>query len=580
MTSRWGNISVATVLALVGALLTSIALPARASEATPAVDVEIPACTTVTTDGVPATEGRVVCFDASSSTLKRSALDIPFTLRYSDRASEGGAAVSLFVEQVMCDGQNPPQPTNCLVPDFEKINALAPFSGDVGRFVIKYPKTSNPIEVGGSVTVSRGLALETAAYVSTKAERFDYQKTVASDVVIFDISITYVEVWDRPGCTFSDDIINNDTGTGLAAPTPECNQPNTGDPATDSENYVWQEIAIWTGEALWSGDVMDGMFLNTRAPNGSILALPSVTVSVNRVDAIADSGITTIEILIDDNPDFRFSPQEGDSFFLTGVPGLSLNEPAVVTSVELADDSDLISFAFEASLAVDRAALDSAGAVASLPGSIDFQEVGPKFASGTDLNIGALEIFIPPSFMEVIFGRSSGVDVDDVLAQRVDVLSSAAIAVQELSTDENGLATSPLRGGLLITVDQHEYSAPGFFFSSTAKTPLVSTASPSSGGGFVSQQPPAAVAQKIDLKVERKIGTRVKLDKLRALSDFKLKPGQKVRIRVAKASRLNCRVSSGRVISLNGGECLIRATKMRANGTKSKQSKLIVLNYR
>lgn len=577
MRRLWVNISATTVLAMLGALFVAIAPPAQANGAIPAENVEIPACTTASTDGVPATEGRIVCFDGSTSTLKRGAVEIPFKLTYSDNASVSGAAVSLVAEQVMCDGQSPPQPNNCLVPDFSKNNALAPFSGDVGRFVIKYPKTSTPIDVGGTLTVSRGLELATAAYMSTKAETFDYQKSVGDTVVTFNIQITYVEVWDRLNCSFSN-IYNQDTG--LFAPTSACNQPNTGNLTTDSKSYVWQELAIWTGEALWSGEFMDGMFLNTRAPSGSIGALPAVTVSVNRVDATQGSGITTLEVLLIDNPNFRFSPEDGDSFFLTGVPGLSLNEPAVVTSVEFSHDSDLISFAFEASLSVNRSALDSAGAIASLPGSIDFQEIGPKFASGTDLNIGALEIFIPQNFMQFIFGRSNDVDVDDVLAQRVDVLSASRIAVQELSVNGNGLSTAPLRGGLLITVDQHEYSAPGFFFGSTAKTPLVSSAQSNSGGSFVSQPPPATVAPKIELTLQRKIGSRVKVDQLRALAKFKVKLGQKVRIRVAKASRLNCRVSSGRIISLNGVECIIRATKIRTNGTKSKQSKLILLSYR
>jgi len=589
MIFKMRTLSVFTVLPLFGALLVSTASPALANGVTYASDVEIPACTTV---GASPTEGRIVCFDEAGSSLQRGDLDIPFALSYSDRGEESGSQFSLRVEQVTCDGS---MPTNCLVPG-DDINALSPFAGDVGKFIIKYPNTDSPLVNGTEQTISRGLDLASAAYASTKAASFYYEKEVTENVVIFEIDITYVKVWDRQGCRFSD-VFNEESR--LFAPTDECNQPNTGNSGTDSFGYLWNEIAIWTGDALWSGSDMDGLFLNTRAPSGSIGTLPAVTVTLDRLTASAGQGVAVLEILLEDNKKFfgdgdgyyyPFSPTVGDKFFLTGVAGLSLSNAVTVTEIVYEDTLDLITIDLGVDLEenLDLSRGDLTGAMATLPGSIDFQEIGPKFADGTNLNLGALEIFIPEGYLKYIFGGSSSdeIDISDLLAQRVDVLSEAEILVQNLTAADNGLTVAELstdvNRGILITVASHGYSAPGFSFASTDKAPLVSTASPTvvSGGGFVAQQPVVQQGPKIKATLERAKGSRVKLAKLRSLADFNLKPGQKVRIRIAKSSRLDCRVEAGRVVSITGEACLIRATKILANGSKSKQKKLIRLVYR
>lgn len=598
MTLTKSNISALTTLSLIGALLTSIASPALANGVpSPAFEVDIPACTTEVSAGVLALTN-IVCFDASSSSLRRGQDDIPFTLNYTDNALNGGPSFSLNVQQVECTGDNPP--TNCLTPAGSSRGIpLSPVEGDVGKFIIKYPNKGGSLANGGSLTVSRGLELATSAYATTKAKSFEYLKTVEVNVVVFDIDIEFVKVWNRLNCGFSQ-IVNEDTTYKYNGPSEACDLPNTGDAATDSFGYHWNQIGFFTGGTFFSGQDVDGLFFNTRSDTGTINNLPAVTLTINRLTAVSGTGVTVLEILIADydqtkrtftNDDgsvgsyYAFAPSVGDKLFLTGVSGLGATNAVTITDIESIESngsltSGRITFNLEGNRDVLRAALN--GAMVILPGSIDIQEVGPKFTAGTELNSGALEIFIPEGYMKYIFGQTSTVLLADVLAQRVDVLSATEILAESLTFADNGLAVKERLGGIVITVDSHGYSAPGFSFHSIDKTPLVSTASPSvsSGGGFVPQQPVVLEGPKIKFTLERVQSSRVKLAKLRALADFKMKPRQKVRIRIAKSSRLDCQRDSGRIVSLTGEACLIRATKLFANGSKSKQTRLIRLVYR
>lgn len=98
-------------------------------------------------------------------------------------------------------------------------------------------------------------------------------------------------------------------------------------------------------------------------------------------------------------------------------------------------------------------------------GAFQFQLVGPKFAGGTDRNIGAVQAFIPATFMAQIFGNDFSPAGTTLQAQRVDA-EQGSRTVQDL-VSSNAVVTSVRSGGILIELPSYGFSAPGFSFSSS-----------------------------------------------------------------------------------------------------------------
>jgi hypothetical protein len=550
---------VASVVLAIGGLTASPSL----ANGDPVTQFEIPAC-----DG--GTRAVVVCYEAASSTLKRSIAntptDIPFDLYFSDNSAVGGAAFALNVNLKLCMGENP---ALYCAPDSEGRNFRAPISGDVGRFTVLYPNTNSQNgDISGAVF--RGDDFEAASFAITKAKSFDFRKSVTDTVIQYDIEIEFSNVWDRRNCGF--DFNNQNVETFMSPPTSSCNQSNKeSDPNGDNSfSYVWEEIAFFTLENDgFVTEEMDGGYLNFLAPtlSNSISSASSAPISSMTVrDEIA-----SLEIAYSTNRGFY--PNIGDEFFTKGVSGIGPNIPDVltVTGLDFGEDAEFISF--ELPDGIDGT-YTLTNALAISPGSFEFQVAGPKFASGADLNEGALEIFIPQSQMTYIFGSTSAVGVSDLLAQRIDVVNSNTVNVSELSVQENGLSTRPLRGGLLISVASHLFSAPGFSFASLSRDPIESVSRPSSSVSM------PASSREADLTISRKSSTKVRLSKLRGLASFSMKAGQTVRVRIAKESRVDCRIRSGRVLALTGESCLVRLTKLKPNGASTGKTKFIRIEYR
>ena len=533
----------------------------------PITQLQIPVC-----DGN--SRGQVVCYEAASSSLERSVdgdlQDIPFDLYFSDGSgSNGGAAFALNVNLKRCVDNSP----QYCAPDSDGYNSRAPLSGDVGRFTVLYPNNTAPIEDISGASY-RGDDLAAASFAITKAKSFDFIKTVSESVIQYDIEIEFSDVWDRQDCGFDFSNVNFDTF--LAPPTASCNQPNkqTDPDGENSFSYVWEEIGFFTLEDMgFVSEEMDGGYLNFLAPTLSNTISAAISAPVSSLTI--RNGLAALEVPFSTNT-LGFYPNIGDKLFLRGISGVAV--PAVVTMTDLgiqggegAEEAELIYFDHPGESDGSYVLTD---AFAFSPGAFEFQVAGPKFASGTDLNVGALEIFIPEAQMTYIFGSTSPVSVSDLLAQRIDVVNSNTVNVSDLSVQENGLTTSALRGGLLISVASHLFSAPGFSFASLARNPIESI-SPSSSSVAM-----PATAREVDVTISRKSTTKVRLSKLRALAVFSMKPGQTVRVRIAKESRLDCRIRSGRVLSLTGESCVVRLTKLKPNGDSTGKIKFIRIEYR
>jgi hypothetical protein len=382
--------------------------------------------------------GLAVCYEAqatepNTSTLKRDGESIGFELTYRDLSTVFGAAFSVSVDipfdevlPVVC-GYGPDSESPCTDPT--QVNAFAPLPGDVADFRILYPVTS-------TATASRGAELKSSSFATTKASEFDFSKTLGGsgdrEYIIYDITVTFVEVWDRPNCGIDDETFNEDTG--LFAPTPACGEVNTGS-SGDSFSYRWQSIEFWTTSSGFITEDMDGGYINSRAPSSSIGIVPATTFSVARAEAAGGTG--EIEIDNDVLVDANVALEIGDKIFLQGLSP-EIEGAVTITAVDVSNASSTI-FGFATSVVIEDGS--TPGGIASLPGSIDFQEVGPKYASGGEFNKGAIEIFVPESYMRFIFGKSGAVSVSELLAQRIDVLSSSDFLVQNLTQEENGLTT-------------------------------------------------------------------------------------------------------------------------------------------
>jgi hypothetical protein len=557
------------------AVMASVALAMGALVASPSfangdpiTQLQIPVC-----DGT--SRGQAVCYEGASSSLKRSIsgspTDIPFDLYFSDGSgSNGGGAFALNVNLKRCVGENPDP---YCAPDSSGYNSRAPLSGDVGRFTVLYPNLTSEIDdISGAVF--RGDDLADASFAITKAKSFDFRKSVSGSVIQYDIEIEFSDVWDRQDCGFDFSDVNFDTF--FAPPTASCNQPNkqTDPDGENSFNYVWEEIGFFTFEEMgFVSEEMDGGYLNFLAPTLSNTISAAISAPVSSLTI--RNGIAALEVP-DSTNSMYFYPNIGDKFFLQGISEVSV--PPVVTVTDLGfqegeqdEGSALIYFDLSG---VSDGTYVLTDAFAISPGAFEFQVAGPKFASGTDLNVGALEIFIPEAQMTYIFGSTSSVSVSDLLAQRIDVVNSDTVNVSDLSVQENGLTTSALRGGLRISVASHLFSAPGFSFASLARNPIESISRASSSVAM----PPTA--REVDVTISRKSTTKVRLSKLRALAGFSLKPGQTVRVRIAKESRLDCRIRSARVLSLTGESCVVRLTKLKPNGDTTGKIKFIRIEYR
>jgi hypothetical protein len=107
-------------------------------------------------------------------------------------------------------------------------------------------------------------------------------------------------------------------------------------------------------------------------------------------------------------------------------------------------------------------------------GAFQFQLVGPKFAGGTDRNFGAVQAFIPQTFMAQIFGNDFDPNNPTLQAQRVDAEQGSRTVQDLVST--NSVVTSERNGGILIELPSYGFSAPGFSFSSsTNREPIAAT---------------------------------------------------------------------------------------------------------
>jgi hypothetical protein len=93
--------------------------------------------------------------------------------------------------------------------------------------------------------------------------------------------------------------------------------------------------------------------------------------------------------------------------------------------------------------------------------SFEFQIVGPKFTVGESRNTGALQAFLPEGYMLDVYGADFDPENPVWVPARIDVTEAGAV-VQDLSND---VETSALRDGLLITLDEYLFSAPGFSFA-------------------------------------------------------------------------------------------------------------------
>ncbi len=93
--------------------------------------------------------------------------------------------------------------------------------------------------------------------------------------------------------------------------------------------------------------------------------------------------------------------------------------------------------------------------------NFQFQLIGPRYASGTDRNSGALQAFLPEAAMRQIFGASFSPAEPTWNPQRKDVTDSG-LQTEDLS---NSVVTSERNGGLLISLASYEFSAPVFSFA-------------------------------------------------------------------------------------------------------------------
>lgn len=130
-------------------------------------------------------------------------------------------------------------------------------------------------------------------------------------------------------------------------------------------------------------------------------------------------------------------------------------------------------------------------------GAFQFQLVGPKFAAGTDPNIGAVQAFIPQAFMAQIFGNDFNPANPTLQAQRVDA-EQGSRTVQDL-VSANAVVTSARNGGILIELPSYGFSAPGFSFSSSTNrdpiaAPIAAPSTPASTPPVATVSAPAATA--------------------------------------------------------------------------------------
>ena len=95
------------------------------------------------------------------------------------------------------------------------------------------------------------------------------------------------------------------------------------------------------------------------------------------------------------------------------------------------------------------------------PNNFQFQLVGPRYASGSDRNTGALQAFLPQAYMQDIFGETFDPSAPEWEATRADVTDSG-LATQDLSSS---VVTSSRNSGLLIQLASYEFSAPVFSFA-------------------------------------------------------------------------------------------------------------------
>lgn len=106
-------------------------------------------------------------------------------------------------------------------------------------------------------------------------------------------------------------------------------------------------------------------------------------------------------------------------------------------------------------------------------GNFEFQIIGPSYASGSTLNSGALQAFLPQAYMLEVFGPDFSPSSPVWEPTRLDA-SGGAVTAQDLS---NQVVASARNDGLLIELASYQFSAPVFSFG-----PVISSTSASSGG--------------------------------------------------------------------------------------------------